>query len=81
MPSKPFSPPDSSKPGMPGGMKPWAIGPMNSPPRVLRSASRSKPAMTALRMLMLSNGFLVVFSAIQRVPPPDDAAELVLVLR
>ena len=30
---------------------------------------------------MLSNGFLVVFSAIQRVPPPGDAAELVLVLR
>jgi hypothetical protein len=68
---KPLSPPDSSKPGMPGGMKEFAIGPISAPPRVRRSALRSKPAMTALRMLMLSNGFLSVRSAIQRVPPPE----------
>ena len=42
---------------------------MTSPPRVSRIASRSKPAVTALRTLMSSNGATFVFIAIQRPPP------------
>ena len=57
-----LEPPACSNPGMPGGRKCVAMSPMNSPPRAARAASRSKPAMTALRTLMLSNGLFVVFS-------------------
>ena len=37
------------------------MSPSSSPPRTRRSASRSKPATTALRTLTSSNGVIVVF--------------------
>ena len=46
---------------------------------VRRIALRSKPAMTALRTLMSSNGLIVLFSAIQRPPTPGQL-ELVLLV-
>ena len=61
--SGPASPPASSKPGIPGGMKWVATGPISSPPRVLRRSVRFDAAITALRTLMSSNGGSVVFSA------------------
>jgi len=57
----PAAPPASSKPGMPGGRKWVGMSPVNLPPRALRAASRSNPAMIALRTLMLSSGLIVVF--------------------
>ena len=58
-----FRPPASSKPGMPGGIQPLAMSPRTAPPRVRRRALRSDAAMIALRTLRLSNGLIVVFSA------------------
>ena len=60
----PCRPPASSKPGMPGGMKCVGDRRRASGRRASgAAASRSKPAMTALRTLMLSNGLTFVFSA------------------
>ena len=67
-------------PAMPGGMKCWAIGPSASPPRCWRAASRSKPAMTALRTSMSSNGGRLVSIEIMRQPPPGTADSSVLLL-
>ena len=44
-------------------MKCVAIAPASGPPRVSRSASRFDAAITALRVLMLLNGGLVVLRA------------------
>src|ERR1700761_3808501 len=49
------------------------MSPTKAPPRARRTALRSKPAMIALRTLMLSNGLMVVFSGNQRNPPPGMA--------
>ena len=65
----PLVPPASSNPGWPGGMKCVGMSPVAGPPNAWRSAVRSNAAAIALRTLMLSNGFLSVRSAIQRVPP------------
>ena len=48
---------------MPGGRKCVATAPTVSPPRASSVALRSKPARTALRTLMSSNGAALVFSA------------------
>src|SRR5918999_1813241 len=68
--TQPSMPLDSSKPDMPGGIRCWAIGPSASPPRCWRAATRLKPAMTALRTLMSSNGGRLESMLIMRQPPP-----------
>src|SRR5215216_7387306 len=78
--TQPFSELDSSKPAMPGGIRCWAIGPSASPPRCCRAATRSKPASTALRTLMSSNGGRELSIEIMRQPPPGttDSSDLLL---
>ena len=60
----PPAPPASSKPGTSGARKCVAIvADELGPPRVSSSALRSIAATAALRTLTLSNGLIVVFSA------------------
>src|SRR4051794_30838661 len=66
----PLAPPASSYPGRPGWMKWVAMSPTVGPPRVLRSASRSIAAYTALRRFGSLNGVSCVFSAMYRLPWP-----------
>jgi hypothetical protein len=65
----PAVPPACWKPGIPGGMKCVAGTPLSRPPRVFSSARRFDAAITALRVLMLLNGGLVVFNAMYRLAP------------
>ena len=68
----PLSPPASSNPPMPGGMKCVPGLPTNEPPRALMAASRSNAARIALRTLMSSSGLIARFSGNQRKPPPGS---------
>src|SRR4051795_8910533 len=77
----PLSPPASSNPLMPGGMKCVPTGPTNLPPRALRAASRSNAARIALRTLMLSSGLMVMFSGNQRKPPDGTVLSWSLLCR
>ena len=63
---------------MPGGIRCWAIGPSASPPRCWRAAARLKPAITALRTSMSSNGGRLLSIEIIRQPPPGTAESSVL---
>jgi hypothetical protein len=79
-PTQPSMPPDSSKPAMPGGIMFCEIGPSASPPRCCLAAARSKPASTALRTSMSSNGGRLLSIEIMRQPAPDtaDSSDLLL---
>src|SRR5919109_1242460 len=70
---QPLRPPDSLKPAMPGGIMCWAIGPSASPPRCCLTATRLKPAITALRTLMSLNGGRELSIEIMRQPLPETA--------
>src|SRR4051795_7540274 len=65
----PALPPASSKPATPGGRMWLATWPIAVPPNASSIAWRSIAAEAALRTLMSSNGFFLVFRATQRVRP------------
>ena len=59
----PSSPPASSKPGWPGGMKCVGMSPVIGPPNACRSAFLSITALSARRTSGLSNGGRSVLTA------------------